>query len=261
MTKESLNIKQEQFANAVVKLGEYTKAYREVYDCRNWKPDTVNSTASRLAASPKVAARISQLKAAAAKQVIYGVVEAMRDAIDLHTADANELVQVRRLNCRYCNGKNHEYQWRDPREFAEALARAIDLKGIQDKRRGPKTPPVQLPTDDGGYGFVRIAAPHPDCPRCDGEGTEDIKVADTRKLTGAARKLYAGAKINKNGRIEILTRNQDGAHERIMKALGMFTETVKLLPPGAPADGVPALPHDESEASRVYQAWLRGDGK
>jgi len=261
MSTEQLTGKMENFALAVVKLGEYAAAYREAYDCSRMKQATINRNASSLAAVPKVASRIQQLKNAVKTEVIYGVVEAMRDAVDLHTADANELVQVRRLNCRYCNGKNHEYQWRDPREFAESLARALDLKAVQDKRRGPKTPPVQLPTDEGGYGFVRIAPPHPECPRCDGEGTEDVKVADTRKLTGAARKLYAGAKVNKDGRIEILFRNQDGAHDRIMKALGMFTETVKLLPPGAPADGVPALPADESEASRVYQAWLRGDGK
>lgn len=260
MAKDELTGKMENFALAVVKLGEYGAAYKEAYDCTRMKQATINRNASRLAATPKIAARINQLKNEAKAEVIYGVVEAMRDAVDLHTANANELVQVRRLNCRYCNGKDHEYQWRDPREFAEALARAIDLKGIQDKRRGPKTPQVQLPTNDGGYGFVRVAPPHPDCPRCDGEGTEDIKVADTRKLTGAARKLYAGAKVNKDGRIEILFRNQDAAHDRIMKALGMFTENVKLLPPGAAPDGVPALPADANEAARVYQAWVKGQG-
>lgn len=260
MAKEELTGKMENFALAVVKLGEYGAAYREAYDCTRMKSATVNRNGWALANTPKIAARIQQLKAAVKSEVIYGVVEAMRDAVDLHTANANDLVQVRRLNCRHCHGKDHAYQWRDPREFAEALARAMDLEAIQKTRRGPKTPPVKLPKDEGGYGFSRIAAPHPDCPVCNGEGTEDVKVMDTRKLTGAARKLYAGAKVNKDGRIEILFRNQDAALTNVMKALGMFTETIKLLPPGAAPEGAPGLPDDPNEAARVYQAWVKGQG-
>lgn len=260
MAKDELTGKMENFALAVVKLGEYGAAYRQAYDCARMKAATVNRTAWQLAQMPKVAARIAQLKADVKATVIYGVAEAMRDAVDLHTANANELVTVRRINCRHCNGIDHLYQWRNPREFAEALARAMDLETIQKTRRGPKTPPVKLPTDKGGYGFSRVAAPHPDCPDCDGEGFPDMKVADTNKLTGAARKLYAGAEYTKDGRIKINLRSQDAALANVMKALGMFTETIKLLPPGAAPEGAPGLPEDPNEAARVYQAWVKGQG-
>ncbi len=183
----------------------------------------------------------------------------MRDAVDLHLADANDLIQLRRLNCRHCHGVDHAYQWRNAREFADATAAWVQRETFEKARRGPKVMGAPRPTDDGGYGFTKVRDPNPDCPKCDGEGLEDVKVSDTRKLTGRAKKLYAGIKVGKDGRIEVLTRNQDAALTNVMKALGMFTENVKILPPGAAPDGVPALPEDPAEASRLYQAWVRGE--
>ncbi len=56
------------------------------------------------------------------------------------------------------------------------------------------------PDGMGGFGFDPKAEPHPDCPECGGEGMEDVHVADTRKLRGPAKVLYAGAKRNKHRR-------------------------------------------------------------
>lgn len=259
MANNNLTPKMENFCQAVVKLGEYAAAYRVAYNCENMKHETAVRNASTLAAVPKIKSRIQALQQLGANEAIYGIAEAMRDAVDLHLADANELVQVRRINCRHCHGVDHLYQWKNQREYAVALASWLERKEFDAKRRGPKSLPPPQPNHDGGFGFRKYGAPHPDCPECDGEGFEDVKLMDSRKLTGRARKLYAGAKVTKNG-IEVVTRNQDAALQNVMRALGMFTETVKLLPPGAAADGVPALPDDPQEASRRYQEWIKGKG-
>lgn len=259
MDKNKLTQKMENFALAYVRCGVGSQAYRETYGTSKMKDETIRRRAWDLLQVPKVKARIAGLNQKTEKDVIFGVAEAMRDALDLHMANANDLVQVRRLNCRHCYGTDHLYQWRTRREFADAQALWLESQAFEAKRRGPKRPMPPKPTDDGGYGFQKVRDPHPDCPKCDGEGLEDVKVMDSRKLTGRAKKLYAGVKQLKDGRIEVLTRNQDLHLTNLMKALGMFTENVKILPPGAAPDGVPAVPEDPAEASRVYQAFLKGE--
>ncbi|MGQ0455304.1 hypothetical protein ACT4UM_29360, partial [Bacillus sp. SS-TM] len=62
-------------------------------------------------------------------------------------ADPNQLAQFRRVNCRYCWGENHLYQWRDIAEFDKAAAQA--------SRDGKPEP------EYGGLGFVDNAIPNP----------------------------------------------------------------------------------------------------
>jgi len=63
----ALTIKQEKFAQLVVELGDNSKAYRGAYDASRMKPETVHRSAKALMDNPKVAARIDQLRAEAAK--------------------------------------------------------------------------------------------------------------------------------------------------------------------------------------------------
>lgn len=256
MAKDTLTGKMENFALSYVRQGVASQAYRDAYDCSKMKPESVNRMAHRIINIEKVRSRISQLQAEIKKDISYGIKEAMQDLVAFHTADINDIMQVRRLNCRHCNGVGFLYQWKDAREFAVATATALDTNAARQAMR-PKRAPLTLPTDDGGYGFRRVVSPHPDCPECDGEGIEDTWIADTRKLKGAARKMYGGFKQLKDGRIEVLTRDRDAAFTNLMKSLGMFTDTVKVLPPGAAPEGLPALPEDPTEASRVYQEFIR----
>ena len=65
---------------------------------------------------------------------------------------------------------------------------------------------------------------NPICPRCAGEGVKFVSVRDTGKLTGPARRLYAGAKQTKDG-IEIKMRDQDAAWRYIADYLGMLNKS------------------------------------
>ena len=76
--------KQEAFCLGVVQGLTLTDAYRAAYDCDGSKPETVNSSAGKLAARPTIAARIAAMRggvvAAVAKKVAYGQKEAMDEA-------------------------------------------------------------------------------------------------------------------------------------------------------------------------------------
>lgn len=129
------------------------------------------------------------------------------------TADPNEISQYRRNACRYCHGIDHAYQWSDENEFDAAC------KVAQDKNR-------TLPENDGGYGYDCNAAPHPDCPRCNGNGHGYTFIADTRRLSPGAALLYAGMKETKDG-IEAKTHDQMAALEKVARHLGMYKEKVE----------------------------------
>ena len=132
-------------------------------------------------------------------------------------ADPNALVQVRRCCCRHCHGFGHQYQWTEA-EYTDAVNRAIDSG-------------KPAPDGMGGFGYNPNAEPHPDCPECGGEGMETVHIADTRKLKGSAKVLYAGAKQTRNG-IEILTRNKDAAVVNLARYLGMMVDKKELSGPG-----------------------------
>lgn len=139
--------------------------------------------------------------------------------LDVATADPNEIIHHRRICCRYCFGREHEYQWTDEDEYQQAVSTA-QMMAKEGK------PPV-IPSDYGGYGFDPIIRPHPKCPRCNGEGHGQLHAADTRDLSPQAKKLYAGAKYTANG-IEFKMHDQDKAWENIARHLGMYKDELKL---------------------------------
>lgn len=123
------------------------------------------------------------------------------------TADPNELARVEARCCRYCHGEGFGYQWKE-HEFEAAIAEADRGYRINDKG---KRVDVQLPEWAGGMGYDQTKDPHPDCPRCMGEGHRITIVTDTRDLSEAGRALYKGTKVDRNGNIEVLMHDQQAA--------------------------------------------------
>lgn len=130
------------------------------------------------------------------QDAILSAQEILRHWNEIAIADPGEISQMRRVCCRYCWGENFFYQWRDIEEYDKASAKAA---------ADGKSPP-----EYGGLGFLPNDDPNPDCSRCAGEGIEDVFQADTRDVTGPARRLIAGVKKTKFG-IEVITRDQDAA--------------------------------------------------
>lgn len=178
-----------------------------------YSPETAQEQGSRLLSNAMVkeavAERMADISAAAAITT-EGV---LRRWWEIANADPNELTQVRRVNCRHCWGFDHAYQWTEP-EYTAAVGRAINAG-------------VQVPDGMGGFGFNPEGEANPACPECAGEGVETVYVADTRKLKGSAKRLYAGVQRTKEG-IKVLTRDQDAAMANLARCLGMFKDNVNL---------------------------------
>ena len=188
-----------------------------------------------------------------AKEAIVEAADILREYLALATADASKIMYVRRVNCRYCWGAEHRYQWK-AREYAEAC----DAAGKPPKR-GEE--PASFPDCSGGFGFRNNAEPNPACPECGGEGHEDIFFRDTEGLTGPERKLIAGIKRTKDG-LEVKLRDQDGALKILAQYAGLLIERKELtgkdgrplIPTTPPAD----LPDDPQQLGALYSQIVGG---
>lgn len=182
------------------------------------------STSWRAWSHPDVQERINFLKAERAKELHIEQVDVLSRLWSVATADPRELVKHKVVNCRFCWGVDHQYQWRDEEEFETAIQQAIaEEKAIQQDM-----PEYQAtyPTDDGGYGFRRTKPPHPECIKCDGEGKGYIHIEDTSTLSESARLLYAGAKQTKEG-VEIKMHDQMTALKLVGQHIGMFKDKIE----------------------------------
>lgn len=182
---------------------------------------TAEVQASRLLSNAKVAAAIAAAQAARSERTEITADMVLQHWWGIATADANQLIQLRRVCCRHCYGIGFAYQWIDKAEFDAELRAAAMVENAD-----PRT----FPTNDGGYGFNKTLIPHRECPQCFGEGRETVFAHDTRQLRGAERLLYAGVKVTRDG-LEIKMRDQDKAMENVARHLGMFKEKVEVTNP------------------------------
>lgn len=141
------------------------------------------------------------------------------------TADPNELMQLRRLNCRHCYGIDHHFQWKDEAEYEQALQAVI----AEEKAMQVDMPEYRAtyPTDEGGYGFIPVNSSNEECPHCFGEGKLDIYFSDTTQLSPQGQALFAGIKQTKEG-LEVKTHDQLAALGQVARHLGMFNDKLTL---------------------------------
>ncbi|NTE96703.1 terminase small subunit [Agrobacterium tumefaciens] len=181
-----------------------------------YAPKHADTQAYQLLCKTPVRAKIDQARAKRSERT-----EITQDAVlkrwwDIATANPNDLISYRRVNCRYCYGKDHAYQWIDEAEFNRCLA------GWEEGEQ--ETAP---PTDDGGYGYDDTERPHPKCPKCHGEGFGEVFVHDTRDVNITTLPLYAGVKQTKDG-LEIKMHDQLAALNMVARHLGMLNDKLTL---------------------------------
>lgn len=148
--------------------------------------------------------------------------DVLRRIWGIATADARELIEMRRCCCRYCYGRNHLYQ-RTPREMREALAE-FERAQISAKAKGEPFA-VQF-NEAGGIGYDPRKDPNPACPECFGEGEERVFPKDSRDLSATGRLLYAGVKTTQHG-LEIKTHDQTQMLIKAGEHLGLFKQRVE----------------------------------
>lgn len=214
MNDAPLNLAQEQFLNTLLADPQrnQTQAYMAVYNCSY---EAAGVSAARLMQDPRIVARVEAFENALRKRSHMTADRVLQELGNLASADARDLIDYRRGACRYCHGAHHYYQMK-PQEYRDRMAAYQKATGGKD--------PMGLEFDyKGGVGFNVNAAPHPDCPECDGNGVGYTYARDLRTVSPAAARLIAGIKETKDG-FEIKTRDQNKALELIAKNLGLLRD-------------------------------------
>lgn len=187
-----------------------------------YSPASARFTASELLAKPEVQSAIAAAMQERSERTKITQDKVLERLWAVATADPGELIQNRRICCRYCWGKKNRYQ-RTPRELADAVAQ-FERDKLATEAKGQ---PFAASFDpQGGTGYDPRKDPNPECPECFGQGEQTVFALDTRDLSPAAKLLYAGVKQTEKG-FEVKMHNQTEALLNVGKHLGMFTKHVK----------------------------------
>jgi len=182
---------------------------------------------------PHIRARIGEIEQEVALKLGIRHEDLLARLWQQATGDVNDLVQARRVCCRYCYGVDHEYQWTTEREYREARdAFVFEIAGSDYEALIALSNAIEagtsiagLPTNIGGYGYDGTAQPNADCPECRGEGVLTIHVTDTRN--SVSNPLYEGVKQTKGG-IEVKIADRQKAIDQIARHLSFYKDTVEL---------------------------------
>lgn len=127
--------------------------------------------ASELLRNRKVAEAVAKAKADRAERTEIDADTVLREIHAIATTDTNDVVQFRRHCCRYCWGEGFRYQ-----------RTAGEMERDQTEWSG-----VDAFDEKGDIGYDKRREPNAVCPECFGDGEGEVFIADTRKLSPAAR--------------------------------------------------------------------------
>ena len=202
-----LTPKQQRFVDEyLIDLNATQSAIRAGYS-----PKTARQIGEQNLSKLDIQMAIEQAKAERSERTKITQDDVLKMWHDLATVDYNEISQVRLVNCRYCWGVDHEYQY-TPKEY-ERACREAELNAAPE------------PSSIGGLDFNHHKEPNPNCPECGGRGIERTYLADTTKLSPKAKLVYQGAKDGKFG-TEVMTADRMKALDNIARHLGMFTDKI-----------------------------------
>ncbi|EKM5742866.1 terminase small subunit [Enterobacter kobei] len=226
-----LSGQQGEFAEAVSEGKSLIEAYR-IADYKS-EGKSAYVIASQLLRNPKVSRAIRWLRDRRQKRLALTEAEIIHQLSSIASIDANVFSQIRRVNCRYCWGDDHRYQWRDIEEQLQAERRA----------EADNKPP---PDVSGGVGFVAVTIPNDECPRCHGEGVMETFYADTTQLDGPERWAYLGVEETMNG-LKVKIASPEAARKEL---LAYLKATKGKLPAAA---GQPEGGSSEDEYDREWK--------
>jgi hypothetical protein len=205
--------RREAFVRHFLIHGNASRAYREA----GYKdgPGTRQS-AHRLLTSADIQACIFEERQKLLAALDVKLEDVARRFRDIAFAEIADIVGLQIGACRFCYGIGHAYQWRTPREFKEFLAEVYEGRDLEASTETPACP-------KGGYGYDLNRPPHPDCPECDGFGTQLVVLKDTRLMSDAERAVFAGVVKTRNGTYYRF-HNQVAALKELAVRLGFYTD-------------------------------------
>jgi phage terminase small subunit len=215
-----LTAEEEQFATRIALKEEQAPAYRAVYQRSiNWDDASVRSVASRLAAEPRIQARVQALLAHAARENEADVSMVLGQYLQRMRADPRELTALHVAPCRYCWGTNHLYQFTD----GELEDKRTDHEEKRQARLDAGRTDIGAFRERGGGGYSVLKEPNPVCPSCGGAGLSRVILKDSRKYSPAALSLFEGVKQTEKG-IEVKTTARADMLAHVARHVGFYAE-------------------------------------
>jgi hypothetical protein len=194
------------------------QAYARVY--RKENIEAAIASARKMLKRPEVVAYMSGVRGAVTEAIkaatIKSATDVLADIEAIADADSRELMEYRRGCCRHCWGKEFLYQ-RTPQELRDHIKKHNEAN---EKRLKDGLDPEPL-DEGGGIGYNRTKSANPECPECFGEGEGYEFFKDTRTVSPAAAKLFAGVKVKNNG-LEFVTHSQERARELLARHHGLL---------------------------------------
>ncbi|WP_336240454.1 terminase small subunit [Citrobacter werkmanii] len=204
--------------------------------------NTASAGASQLLRNIKVSRAIRWLRDKRQKRLALTEQEIIHQLSSIASMDANAFSQIRRVNCRYCWGDDHQYQWRDVDEHERACSAALA------ENKAP-------PSCEGGFGYVSATVPNEDCPRCNGEGLMETFYPETTMLDGPERWGYLGVEETMNG-LKVKIASPEAARKEL---LAYFKATKGKLPAGIQPDGGDSDDDYDREWKRLRNEKLKAE--
>lgn len=229
-----LSSKQGKFAHHYFEGKNPTEAYR--LSGYEGEGKVAWAAASRMLRNVKVQRAIRWLRDRRQKRLALTEQEIIHQLSSIASADPNLISHIRRVNCRYCWGDDHHYQWRDVDEYERACASTL----------AESRPP---PAFDGGIGFVETTIPNEACPRCNGDGQMDLFFADTSMLDGPERWLVTGVEQTMNG-LKVRMASPEAARKEL---LAYIKATRRVIP------GDSGQPATDKESLEIKGLELRNE--
>jgi phage terminase small subunit len=219
MSKKLTNTKHQMFVDEyIIDFNAKEAAIRAGYS-----PKTAAQQGYRLLQDERIAEAIDEAIAKRTKRMHITQDHVLGMWWQIANADYSELSSVRRVACGYCYGDN-----------------------------------ITMGDDDDAREIDPSRDPNPDCGICRGEGSPHVHIADTEKLSPAAKLLYQGAKETKFG-IEIQTADRMKALDNVARHLGMFKDTVNhVSEDGSMTPTINNFNGDAQAASQAYQDIMGG---
>jgi Terminase small subunit len=232
-----LTSQQEAFAMHYAAFGDPAGAYLHAYHVTTTRRASVQSMGYKTLRHPKVAARIRALRnAAAANDEATSAARLIADLEAIAYADSDEIMRLAVVNCRWCWGTGHAYQFRDDRELADACGKAL-------AEHRP------LPDMAGGVGFRGDREPYADCPRCDGHGVAVPRFSDTSDASPAARALIKGLELHADGSVKrVVLHDQMAIRTELHRLKGMHVDRSVSLNVNANVPALKSMTADEAAA-------------
>lgn len=79
----NLTPKQEKFCQCVAQGSTYSDAYRQAYDCKKMKMNTINNNACKMMLNSYITARIEEIKAKTSEKLVYTALESFNKLCEI----------------------------------------------------------------------------------------------------------------------------------------------------------------------------------